>query len=183
MSAITPDLAQSVLQQADLIHSQHAIESALDRMALAITERLQDKNPLVVCVMMGGLMPTAFLISRLKFPFQLDYIHATRYRGKTSGGELHWIARAQQNLRDRMVLLVDDILDEGHTLKSIVDDCLAHGAKDVLTAVALSKDHGRGQAMQATFVGLTVPDRYVFGFGMDYKEYWRALPAVYAIKE
>lgn len=181
--SITPEDARSVLDNADLIHSQRDIEAALDRMATEITARLQHANPLVVCVMTGGLLPTAFLVTRLKFPFQLDYIHATRYRGKTSGGSLHWIARAQHNLRDRVVLLIDDILDEGHTLRSVVDDCLAHGAKVVLTAVTLNKEHGRGQAMTATFVGLPVPDRYVFGFGMDYKEYWRALPAVYAIKE
>jgi hypoxanthine phosphoribosyltransferase len=68
-------------------------------------------------------------------------------------------------------------------LRAIVDDCLAQGAKQVLTAVVLEKNRERSTTIKADFTGLQVPDRYVFGFGMDYKEYWRALPAVYAVKE
>lgn len=180
---ITPDEARTALAQADVLHTEQALMAALDRMAAEITAQLEHSNPLVLCVMIGGLIPAGHLLTRLRFPLQLDYIHATRYRGQTSGGELHWRVRPHGSLAGRVVLLIDDILDEGHTLAAIVKDCYAQGAKEVLTAVALVKEHGRGHAMQANFSGLTVNDRYVFGFGMDYKEFWRTLPAIYAVNE
>jgi hypoxanthine phosphoribosyltransferase len=181
--AITPDEAKAVLADADLIYSEQQLSHALDCMAADITARLETANPLVICVLVGGLIATGHLVTRLRFPLQLDYLHATRYRGKTSGGELHWLARPHHSLKDRVILLVDDILDEGHTLAAIVEDCYAQGAREVLTAVVLEKRHDRGQGIKASFTGLSVEDRYVFGFGMDYKEFLRPLPAIYAVKE
>lgn len=181
--SITPDEARVALAKADVIHTEQALMTALDRMAAEITARLEHSHPLVLCVMVGGLIPAGHLLTRLHFPLQLDYIHATRYRGQTSGGELQWRVRPHCSLTGRIVLLIDDILDEGHTLAAIVKDCYAQGAKQVLTAVALVKEHGRAHAVQADFSGLAVEDRYVFGFGMDYKEFWRTLPAIYAVNE
>lgn len=155
----------------------------MDRVAADVTRELRDTNPLVLSIMSGGLMPTSYLLSRLNFPLQLDYIHATRYRGSTAGGELNWIVRPPAEIKGRVILLVDDILDEGHTLAAIVEECRSMGAAQVLSVVALEKDLGRPKAIEATYRGLMVEDRYVFGFGMDYKEYWRNLPEVYAVNE
>ena len=181
--AITPEHAQSVYENADLIYSHEQLVDALDKLAADITSRIGDANPLVLCVLNGGLIPTGYLVTRFNFPMQLDYLHATRYRGNTTGGELHWYTRPQESLKDRVVLLVDDILDEGHTLKAIVEECRAAGAKEVLTVAILEKMHGRPKATDADFVGLPVVNRYVFGFGMDYKEYLRNVPGIYAVKD
>lgn len=181
--SVTPEQAQTVLEQADCLYTRQQVEDALDRVAEAVTERLGKCNPLVLCVMTGALMPTAYLLSRLRFPLQLDYIHATRYGNKTSGGELHWITRPQYPLQDRDVLIVDDILDEGPTLAAIVAECRKQGAKSVHTAVMVEKEHDRKAAdIKADFVGLPVEDRYVFGYGMDYKNYWRNIDGIYAVK-
>ncbi|TPW17366.1 MAG: hypoxanthine phosphoribosyltransferase [Halothiobacillaceae bacterium] len=181
--AITPEEAFAVFKDADLIFSERELSVALDTMAQVITAQLQHNNPLVLCVLNGGLIPMGYLVTRLNFPLQVDYLHATRYRGNTVGGALHWIARPQLSLKDRVVLLVDDILDEGHTLKAIVDECYLAGAAQVRSAVLLEKMHGREKATAANYVGLEVADRYVFGFGMDYKEYLRNVPGVYAVRE
>ena len=180
---ITLKQAQNVYETSDLIYSQEVIENALDKMATEINSRLAEQNPLVLCIMIGGLLPTAHLVTRFSFPAELDYIHASRYNGETTGGDIQWLVRPRSCLKDRLVLLVDDILDEGHTLKAIVDDCLLAGATEVQTAVLLDKQHGREKAIQADFKGLDVVDRYVFGFGMDYKEHLRNLPGIYAVKE
>jgi len=180
---ITPEQAQQVLDESDLIYSKPEIEAAYERMSVAISAVIADKNPLVVCILNGGLVPLGGLITRLNFPLQLDYLHASRYRGETSGGELIWIARTQHTLKNRVVLLVDDILDEGHTLDAIIKDCYVNGAQHVYSAVLLEKKLEIEKSIQANFVGLEVEDRYVFGCGMDYKEYHRNLPGVYAIKE
>jgi len=180
---ISSQQAQDIVESADLIYSQDVIENALDTMAAEINARLAEQNPLVLCIMVGGLMPTAHLVTRFSFPAELDYIHASRYNGEMTGGDIQWLVRPRSCLKDRLILLVDDILDEGYTLKAIVDDCLQAGAREVQTAVLLDKQHGREKAIQADFKGLDVVDRYVFGFGMDYKEQLRNMPGIYAVKE
>ena len=182
MSRITPEQAQQVLDEADLIYSKAEIDVAYEKLAAEICQVLAKMNPLVVCVLNGGLVPLGGLVTRFTFPMQLDYLHASRYRGETSGGELIWVARTQHTLKDRIVLLVDDILDEGHTLDAIIKDCYINGAKKVYSAVLLEKHLDHEKAIKADFVGLEVEDRYVFGCGMDYKEYHRNLPGVYAVK-
>jgi len=180
---VTPDHAQEVLNNADQLHSAEDVQRAIDRMAKEITGKLKDTNPLVLCVMVGGLIPAGWILSRLGFPLNMDYIHATRYRGNTSGGKLHWIAEPSSPLTDRTVLIIDDILDEGITLKEIVASCYERGAKKVYTAVLVEKKHDRCISDKADFTGLEVEDRYVFGCGMDYKGFLRNLPAIYAVGE
>ncbi|MEK6748592.1 MAG: hypoxanthine-guanine phosphoribosyltransferase [Pseudomonadota bacterium] len=179
----TPEEAWRVYRQADCLHTAPQIEAALDRMAQEITAKIGDKNPLVLCVMTGALIPAAQLLLRLNFPLEIDYLHATRYGKATSGGELQWIARPRQALRDRVVLLVDDILDEGRTLAAIVEDCQRAHAGAIYTAVLVTKDRTRDTLQNADFNGLMVPDRYVFGYGMDYKGYLRNIAGIYAVKE
>lgn len=178
--SITPEQAQQVLDKADCLHDEAAVDAALDRMAAQITERLRECNPLILCVMTGAVIPTGLLVPRLHFPLQLDYIHATRYTGKTRGGELAWIAKPQHELKGRHVLIVDDILDEGITLEALVKSCIDAGAAEVLSAVLVEKLHDRKADYRAEFIGLQVEDRYVFGCGMDYKDYHRNLKAIYA---
>ncbi len=175
--------AEAVYAKADLLHSRQAVDAALDRMAGAISTQLGDTNPLVLCVMIGGLIPAGSLLARLDFPMQIDYIHATRYRGNTQGGTLRWVAKPACSMKDRVVLLIDDILDEGITLAAIIDECKADGAHAVHTAVLVEKLHDRKNGLKATFKGLDVEDRYVFGYGMDYKGYLRNAPGIYAVAD
>lgn len=183
MSEVPAEIAQ-VREKAETIHDAAAVRAALDAMAAAITQRLTGRNPVILTVVMGGLLPAVWLTERLEFPFEMDYIHATRYRGATRGAELHWQARPRTSLEGRCVLLIDDILDEGVTLAGVVEECRRLGAAEVMTAVLTEKQHDRNQTgLRADFVGLTVPDRYVFGCGLDYKHYWRQLPAIYALPE
>jgi hypoxanthine phosphoribosyltransferase len=181
--SITPQQAFAVYTAAECLYDRSEVEAALDRMALDISYALAEANPLVITVMQGGLITAGMLLPRLAFPLQVDYLHATRYRGKTSGEDLRWIVRPSHELTDRIVLLVDDIHDEGHTLEAIVEACRAAGARRVYSAVLVNKRHGRKTAYRADFVGLEVADRYVFGYGMDYKEYLRNAPGIYAVRE
>lgn len=178
---ITQKEAAEVLATAELIHSTEAVEQALDRLAIEITGKLSGEDPVVLCVLNGALIPTGHLLTRLGFPLRHDYVHATRYRGETSGAELEWIGRPSTSLKGETVLVVDDILDEGITLAAIVRACREAGAKAVYSAVLVEKMHDRIHDFTADFVGLTVEDRYVFGFGMDYKGYLRNVPAIYAL--
>jgi hypoxanthine phosphoribosyltransferase len=181
--AITANEAAEVLAGARLLYSQQEVERALDRMAAEIHERLADSDPVVLCVLNGALIPMGRLLPRLSFSLRQDYVHASRYRGETSGANLEWIGNPSASLQDEVVLIIDDILDEGITLSGIVDACREAGAKSVYTAVLVEKQHDRSNGFKADFVGLEVEDSYVFGYGMDYKEYLRNAPGIYAVAE
>ena len=172
------------LAEADCLVPETQVHAAIDALAAAITDQLKDRNPLLLCVMNGGLILTGQLLPRLKFPVQAEYLHATRYRQETTGGLLEWKLRPEANMQGRTVLIVDDILDEGTTLEAIADYCRAQGAETVLTAVLVDKIHDRKArpGLKADFTGLEVEDRFLFGFGMDYKGYWRNAPGIYAVK-
>jgi hypoxanthine phosphoribosyltransferase len=179
---MTLDEINRVFAEADCLHDATEVSHALDKVAAEITARHRTTNPLVLCVMNGGLVVTGCLLPRLQLPLEYGYLHATRYRGETSGGELHWQAEISHDLQDRHVIVVDDILDEGHTLAAIVAHCQAQGAKQVESMVLVEKMHPRKQDIRADYVGLQVEDRYLFGYGMDYKGYWRNANGIYAVK-
>ena len=176
--------AEQALADAVLLYPAEAVEAALDRMAKAITDALADKNPVVLCLMIGAVVPVGRLLPRLNFPLQVDYVHVTRYRGETKGSAIHWLKAPGPALKGRHVLLVDDILDEGITLSAIIEECRRIGVASIHTAVLVDKQIGLERPLpRADFTGLTVPDRYVFGYGMDYKEYLRNCPGIYAVKD
>lgn len=171
----------AVVARAEPLHDAHAVEAALERVAAAIERRLAGSNPVVLGVMTGAIIPLGRLLPRLGFALEVDYIHATRYHGSTVGRDLVWLARPQTPLRGRTVLVVDDILDEGHTLAGIIQECRDEGAEAVYTAVLVDKPNPRRvEGLAADFTGLEVPDRYVFGAGMDYRGYLRNVDGIYA---
>jgi hypoxanthine phosphoribosyltransferase len=180
----TPAEVERVRATADEIHSPAAVDAALDRLAAAVHASLAERNPVLLAVMNGGVVPAVRLQRRLRFLHQFDYVHATRYASGTRGGEIRWLARPRIPLAGRAALIVDDILDEGHTLKAIQAWCREQGVGSLHTAVLTIKRHDRRVAgVAADFVGLEVPDRYVFGVGMDYREYLRELNGIYALHE
>jgi hypoxanthine phosphoribosyltransferase len=180
-----PTELATALAAAELIHDRATIERAIAAMAVRIRNDYAGDLPLYLTVMQGGLPFAARLaleVGALGLDLQFDYLHATRYRGGTSGGEISWKHRPATPLRDRRVLLVDDIVDEGQTLAAVRTWCMGEGARDVRIAALAVKRHDRCvPGLCADYAGVEVPDRYVFGYGMDYFEQGRNLPAIYAI--
>lgn len=175
--------ARKLLAEAELIHSEAAVQAALDEVAGRIRARLAEKHPLVLCVMAGGVIFCGQLLPKLDFPIDFDYLHATRYGPETQGGKISWRMAPWTSVKGRSVLVVDDILDEGVTLAAVKDSLLHLGAAEVLLAVFSDKLNGKPKPITADFVGLAVPDRFVFGYGMDVGGAWRNLPAIYAMKD
>ena len=182
--SVSIEEVDSVWKQADCLWSNQQVDRAIESQAQAIEGRLADKNPLVLVVMKGGLMFGASLLLKLRFPLEVDYIHVTRYGMGLSGSELQWKVTPQESLEGRHVLIVDDILDEGLTLEAIMQASLSQGAASVASAVLVEKMHDRKPhpEFRADFTCLEVPDRYVFGYGMDYKGYLRNADGIYAVK-
>ncbi|HZZ92087.1 MAG TPA: hypoxanthine-guanine phosphoribosyltransferase [Usitatibacter sp.] len=175
--------AQRLLDEADLLFPAEAVNAAVERMARDIAARLADEFPVVLSVMGGAAVFTGRLLPLLAFPLEFGAIEVTRYNNDIQGRDIAWRLAPRDNVRDRTVLVLDDILDEGITLAAIRAKLTEMGAARVLSAVFADKDLGRAKPAQADFVGVTVPNRYVFGFGMDAYGLWRNLPAIYALRE
>lgn len=175
--------AQIAFDNADCIYSNAEVQKAITNMAEEIKNKLADRDPLVLCVMTGGMIPAGQLLTHLNFPLQVDYIHATRYQNGTKGGNLTWLVRPTLPLKGRDVLIIDDIYDEGITLSEIVEYCSSEGAETIYTAVLINKIHDRKQGDKPDFISLETADRYLFGYGMDYHGYLRNVSGIYAIKD
>lgn len=180
---MTPLQAQQLLDNAECVASADTVQAVINRMADEIAGTLAADLPLVLAVMGGAVVFAGQLLPRLNFPLEFDYLHVTRYRGNTRGGEVEWRVLPGQNVVGRSVLVLDDILDEGETLAAIRDKLHDMGAARVWSAVLTNKDNGLNKPIHADFVGLDVPNRYVFGCGMDAYGLWRNLPAIYALKD
>lgn len=183
---MTPVRLADALPDAELIHDRETLENAIERLADEIRADYDGGVPPLYITVMHGGMPfasqLAFALGERGLDLEFDYLHATRYRGQTTGARLAWLHRPATPMRGRRVLLADDILDEGHTLLAIKQWCEDQGAEEVRVAVLAVKVHDRCvDGIEADYVGVEVPDRYVFGYGMDFQEQGRNLPAIYAL--
>lgn len=179
---------KDILSRSECLVSASVMDAAYARLAMAIeqdwTKILDDRVPLVLVVMSGGLVAAGKLLSRLERPLELDYLHATRYGEATLGGELHWLVRPRYSLAQRDVLIIDDIFDEGITLKAITEACLRDGAASVRSVVAVNKLHARKiSGFKPDYIGVEVDDYFIVGEGMDYRGYFRNLNGIYVLNE
>jgi len=174
---------RDVLNQSSLVADADRVRTAINEMADAINGHYQDRPIIMVVVMVGGMMPAAWLLSRLNMPVRIDFIHATRYQGQTEGGELEFRVPTRLNLQNQEVLIVDDIYDVGLTLDLIEHYCETRGARTVDSAVLVQKLHDRETTRsKPRFIGMGVEDKYVFGCGMDAFEHWRHLDEIRALE-
>jgi hypoxanthine phosphoribosyltransferase len=171
---------QHIQATAKLIYSEEQVEAALDDMATEISAKLADSNPLVLCVLNGGIVAAGKLLTRLAFPLTIDSINATRYQNQTSGGTIEWVLKPGTPLDGRTILIIDDILDEGITLAAIKAYCLEQGSTAVYCAVLVDKKLDHEKPIHVDFVGLQTENRYLFGYGMDYKGYLRNAAGIFA---
>lgn len=180
---ILPDHILEVFAKATCLYSKSEVEQAFERMAAEISQTLSDSNPIFICVVIGGIVPLGNLLPRLDFPLELDYLHATRYRATTRGQDVKWLAKPRCVMKDRTIVIVDDILDGGVTLAEIVHYCESQQAKKVYTAVLVDKKDARlpEGLPKADFCGLEIENHYVFGYGMDYRGYLRNAPGIYMV--
>ena len=175
--------AQKILDEAELIYPADQLTLQIKRLSDEISLVLANRYPLVLSVMGGAVVFTGQLLPLLNFPLDFDYLHASRYNHAFQGSTLQWKIAPPEEVSGRVILVLDDVLDEGHTMAAIRQRVLAMGAKQFYCAVLADKTINKEKPIQADFVGITLPNRFVFGFGMDIKGMWRNLPAIYAVKE
>jgi hypoxanthine phosphoribosyltransferase len=183
MSSITAEQASVVLRKAELLCTPEQVEIALDRLAAAVAAELEDSDPLVLVVMNGAFMPGALLLSRLRFPLRVGYLHATRYRGGTAAVPSTGSRRPRPAVAEQVVGGGRYLRRGRHPQGDPGGNPPAGRGGGPQRGAGQQTAPSQGTGTAVDFVGLEVPDRYVFGCGMDYKEYWRNLPAIYAARE
>ncbi len=171
---------EQVQKNAQLLHSEAEVEAAIGVMAEKINASLASLNPIILCVMNGGIVTAGKLMTKLNFPLTLDAINVSRYGNETSGSTINWLQKPGSDLKNRTILIIDDILDEGLTLEAIYQYCQEQGANQVYSAVLIDKQINKAKPVQADFIGLSVADHYLYGYGMDYKGYLRNAAGIYA---
>ena len=178
--------AKALLADSEILFTAEEVNAATARIALEINRDFADQHPLILSVMGGAVVFTGQLLPQLDFPLDFDIVQASRYGEKTVGSELTWRVAPRDNIVGRHVIILDDILDEGITLAAIVDLVKRTGAISVACAVFCVKDYGETinsrKPLKAEYVGITVPNRFIYGYGMDVSGAWRNLPAIYAVK-
>jgi hypoxanthine phosphoribosyltransferase len=179
-----PDVQRAwmFLEDSDPVASAEEVQAALQRVAAQVQERLAGAYPLVLAVMGGAVVFAGQILPQLRFPLDFDYIHASRYGDRTRGASVEWRVTPPESVRGRTVLVLDDILDGGETMAAIRERMLALGAAQFFCAVLVEKVLQTAKPIKADFVGLSIADRFVFGYGMDAKGYWRNLPEIRAMK-
>lgn len=175
--------AQHILDSADVVCSTATVAETVSRMAVEISDALSDQYPIVLGVMGGAVVFTGQLLPQLNFPLHFDYVHVSRYHNQEYPGQLSWKVFPEDQLEGRVVLVLDDILDEGLTMAAIRDRVMDSGAKAFYSAVLCEKEIGKPKPIKADFVGITLQNQFVFGFGMDKQGVWRNLPAIYTNKD
>lgn len=176
-----PPAVLAARARSEVLVSAEDVAAAVDRLAVHLAVDLADANPWMLAVMHGALPFAGALLPRLNFPLEVGYLHVGRYRDRTRGGALTWHAEPAYPVRDRTVVILDDVLDRGETLRELVRWAEQAGAFQVLTAVLVDKQVTGQRPLEADYVALSCPDRYLFGYGMDYQGYWRNLPAIHAL--
>ncbi len=178
------DRAQQVHQDAELLFDEAAVETAIAELAARVEQDCAGLNPLVICVMNGGMYLTGQLLRHWEFPLTIDYVHATRYRLATLGKNVLWKAYPQNEIRDRNVIIVDDIFDQGYTLEEVEAYCNKHGALSCSSVFLMHKLHPRKRAdIEPDYFALECGDVYVYGAGMDLNGHFRNLSSIYALPE
>ena len=180
-----PDVqkAWDFLDNSEPVASSGEVQAAVERLAAEIGQRFAGAYPLVLAVMGGAVVFAGQILPRLRFPLDFDYIHASRYGAGTRGAQIEWRVTPPPGVKERDVLVLDDILDGGDTMAAIRQRLLELGAKSFHCAVLVEKKLNVEKPITADFVGLQIADRFVFGCGMDAKGFWRNLPEIRAMKD
>lgn len=173
---------EKIYKESECIFEEHHVKDAISRMAAEMRSNLASTHPVFLVVMKGAAVFAGQLLPKLDFPLEVDYVHATRYQGEMEAKELVWRVKPQTELKGRVVVILDDVMDEGCTLMAIQELCHSSGAQRVELAVLIDKSSPKRVSMEKSrYIGLNAPDRFLFGYGMDYKEYWRNAPGIFAL--
>ncbi len=170
----------------EVIISEEEIEERIKELAVDITESYsQDEEVIMVCILRGAFIFMADLARHINLPVIADFMDVSSYgEGTTSSGVVRIIKDLEENIENRHVLLVEDIMDTGKTLKHVIDMLETRDPASIKVVTLLDKPDRRVvKQMEADFNGFEIPDKFVVGYGLDFAEKYRNLPYIGVLKK
>lgn len=164
--------------------SKEEIDKANIRLGKELTEEYRGKNPLFVCILRGAAMFMMDLVKHVDIEMEYDFMDVSSYGGENTEttGDVRIIKDLDTSIRDRNVVIVEDIIDTGYTLDRLKELFGARHAKSIKIVSFLDKPARRIKHVDVDYVGVQIPDEFVVGYGMDYDEHYRNLPYVGVLK-
>ena len=174
---------QNVIER--VLVTREEIEKRCDELGKEISEAYkQDKEaPLLVALLKGSVPFLSELIKHIDLDIQFDFMNVSSYQGTQSDGDVKILKDLDISIKDRRILLVEEIVDTGRTLKKVTQLLMNKGAADVKVVALLDKPERRVVDIEADYIGFTIPDEFVVGFGLDYNEHYRCFPYVGVLKK
>lgn len=166
-----------------ILYSQDDINQRLNQLANTITEKYRDQFPVIVSVMTGAMVFATDMIKRMNFKLNVDYVDVSSYENSDqSTGQVKLVQDLSHSIKGRPVIIMEDIIDTGYTLQYLTNLLADRGAKSIEICALLDKPARRQVNVEADYVGFTVPDEFIVGYGLDYDGLYRNLPFVGILK-
>ncbi len=166
----------------DIFLTQDVIEKAIQEVAEKINKDLDGKDPLFICVLNGSFIFAAELMKRITIPSEVSFVKMSSYKGTTSTGKIKEIYGLEEDIKGRTVVIVEDIIDTGHTMTLILEQLTCDEPKEILITTLLLKPDALKNPIHADYIALSIPNDFIVGYGLDYDGYGRNLPHIYKIK-
>jgi len=166
-----------------VLYTEEEIAQRVKELGGAMYEELKDKNPIFVSVLRGAFIFMADIVRACQVPCDVEFISVSSYgSGTTSSGAVQITRDIHQDISGRHLVVIEDILDSGNTLSFLKQYFLTKGAASVTICTLLDKPSRRAKAITADYIGFTVPDEFVVGYGLDYDQKYRNLPYIGVLK-
>ncbi len=166
-----------------ILYSQDDINQRLNQLANTITEKYRDQFPVIVSVMTGAMVFATDMIKRMNFKLNVDYVDVSSYEnGDQSTGQVKLVQDLSHSIKGRPVIIMEDIIDTGYTLQYLTNLLADRDAKSIEICALLDKPARRQVNVEADYIGFTVPDEFIVGYGLDYDGLYRNLPFVGILK-
>ena len=168
----------------EILLTEEQIQTRINELGKILTEEYKDKNPIIVGVLKGVVVFYADMIRKINVPCQMDFMWVSSYSGTTSTGKMNVKQDVSQDLKGRHVVILEDIFDTGNSLEFTYNHLLSKEPASLKICTLLDKPEGRrpGITLKADYVGFTIPNEFVVGYGLDYNEHYRNLPYVGVLK-
>ena len=160
-----------------------SIQKSIERVAIDINNDLKDKNPIFIAVLNGSFMFAGDLMKHVYIPCEITFVRIASYKGITSTNDLKEVLGLNEDITGRTVVIVEDIVDTGHTIEQLIHQFSSLEPKEIKIATLLFKPNALIKDIKPDYVALEIPNDFIVGFGLDYDGYGRNLQDIYKIKE
>ena len=175
------DVVQIKDKQFGLTISEQEIQKAIQNIATRMNKDLKDKNPLFICVLNGAFMFAAELMKRLTIPLEVTFVKLSSYEGLMSTGKIKEVFGLTENISDRTIVVVEDIIDTGTTMANLIESLGSKNVAEVYVATLLLKPDALVNKVPLDYVAIEIPNDFIVGYGLDYDGYGRNLGAIYTL--